>query len=251
MYYKNINNKNTNERMQKSMNNKSGITLVALIITIIVLLILATVSISLVINNNVLDKAQHGVDKYSEQEVKEKVELIIANYKLDIGNNKNFIEYLEEEKNNNEIEEYIENDDNTVTVRLNNYDIIVKLEDITIIDLYYNTQELIKTRIVGEIYTTSTNNMGACVKVISYSDNEEKEFNHYTAIANSQEFSDFSVSYVQSEFKWHVKGKMKYMAYSTKNSTDLMQYVDSNDLSWRYTQVIHYYIIACSQNGTN
>ena len=61
MYYKNINNKNTNERMQKSMNNKSGITLVTLIITIIVLLILATVSISLVINNNVLDKAQHGI----------------------------------------------------------------------------------------------------------------------------------------------------------------------------------------------
>ena len=82
MYYKNINNKNTNERMQKSMNNKSGITLVALIITIIVLLILATVSISLVINNNVLDKAQHGVDKYSEEEIKEKIGTAFSEYQM-------------------------------------------------------------------------------------------------------------------------------------------------------------------------
>ena len=166
-------------------------------------------------------------------------------------NDKNLLEYLEEEKLKNEIDDYIENDDNTVTVRLNNYDIIVNLDDITIIDLYYNTEELIKNRIVGEIYTTSTYDMGACVKVISYSDNVEKEFNHYTAIANSQEFSDFSVYYVQSEYKWHVKGKMKYMAYSTENSTDLIHYVDSNNLSWHYKQVIHYYIISCSQNGTN
>ena len=56
------------------MKNK-GVTLVALIITIIILLILATVSISLVINNNILDKAQHGVDKYSEEEELEQIKL--------------------------------------------------------------------------------------------------------------------------------------------------------------------------------
>ena len=63
------------------MKNK-GITLVALIITIIVLLILATVSISLVINNGVLDKAQHGVDKYSEEEEFERVKLAVASAML-------------------------------------------------------------------------------------------------------------------------------------------------------------------------
>ena len=47
-------------------------------ITIIVLLILATVSISLVINNGVLDKAQHGVDRYSEEEELEQIKLAVA-----------------------------------------------------------------------------------------------------------------------------------------------------------------------------
>lgn len=45
---------------------KIGITLVALVISIIVLLILATVSISLVINNGILDKAKYAVNKYSD-----------------------------------------------------------------------------------------------------------------------------------------------------------------------------------------
>ena len=51
-------------------------------ITIIVLLILATISISLVINNGVLDKAQHGVDKYSEEEELEQIKLAVASAML-------------------------------------------------------------------------------------------------------------------------------------------------------------------------
>ena len=39
-----------------------------LVISIIVLLILATVSINLIINNGILDKAKLAVDKYSEGE---------------------------------------------------------------------------------------------------------------------------------------------------------------------------------------
>ena len=64
------------------INIQRGITLVALIITIIVLLILATVSISLVINNGILDKAQHGVDKYSEEEELEQIKLAVASAML-------------------------------------------------------------------------------------------------------------------------------------------------------------------------
>ena len=44
-------------------------------ISIIVLLILATVSISLVINNGILDKAKSAVDKYSEGEITEQIKL--------------------------------------------------------------------------------------------------------------------------------------------------------------------------------
>ena len=80
------------------MKNK-GITLVALIITIIVLLILATVSISLVINTGILNKAQHGVDKYSEEEEFEQVKLAVASAMLK-GNG-----FLETENLNTELQD--------------------------------------------------------------------------------------------------------------------------------------------------
>ena len=49
-----------------------GITLVALIITIIVLLILAGVSISMVLGDNgLINKAQKSVDTYENKAVKE------------------------------------------------------------------------------------------------------------------------------------------------------------------------------------
>lgn len=40
------------------LNNQKGITLVALVVTIIVLVILATISIALAINSNIIGKAQ-------------------------------------------------------------------------------------------------------------------------------------------------------------------------------------------------
>ena len=46
---------------------EKGITLIALVVTIVVLLILAGVSISLVLNNNgVISKAKEARDKYAE-----------------------------------------------------------------------------------------------------------------------------------------------------------------------------------------
>ena len=96
------------------MKNK-GITLVALIITIIVLLILATVSISLVINNGVLDKAQHGVDKYSEEEELEKIKLAVAAAMLK-GNG-----FLDNENLNNELHERIGENENAEKIGSNYY----------------------------------------------------------------------------------------------------------------------------------
>ena len=58
------------------MKNKRGITLIALVITIIVLLVLAGVSLSLVLGNNgVLKQAQNGVEKHSEAEIAEQIKL--------------------------------------------------------------------------------------------------------------------------------------------------------------------------------
>ena len=64
--------------MNKKRSNK-GITLIALILTVIVLLILAGVSINMVIGENgLISKSTSAVNKYKMAEIKEKIELNIA-----------------------------------------------------------------------------------------------------------------------------------------------------------------------------
>ena len=46
--------------------SEKGITLVALVITIVILIILATVSISFAVNGGLFDKAQRGADMYKD-----------------------------------------------------------------------------------------------------------------------------------------------------------------------------------------
>ena len=85
--------------MIKRIKEKNAITLLALIITIIILLILATVSISLIINSGILDNAQHGVDRYSEEEELEQIKLAVASARLK-GNG-----FLTTENLNSELQE--------------------------------------------------------------------------------------------------------------------------------------------------
>ena len=51
-------------------------------ITIIVLLILATVSISLVINSGIITKSKSAIDKYGNEEEKEQIQLGYNEYKM-------------------------------------------------------------------------------------------------------------------------------------------------------------------------
>ncbi len=46
--------------------SEKGITLVALVITIVILIILATVSISFAVNGGLFDKAEKGADMYKK-----------------------------------------------------------------------------------------------------------------------------------------------------------------------------------------
>ena len=63
--------------MEKIKNNKA-ITLIALIITIIILLILAGVAISFTIGEDgIFDKSKKGAEKYEMAEAKEQIELAI------------------------------------------------------------------------------------------------------------------------------------------------------------------------------
>ena len=58
------------------LKEQKGITLVALVITIIVLIILATISISMVIGNEgLIGKARQGADNYSQSATAEQTQL--------------------------------------------------------------------------------------------------------------------------------------------------------------------------------
>ena len=68
--------------MKVKFKSNKGITLVALIITIIVLLILAMVSISLVMNGGIIGKSKNAVDKYSDEEIAEQIKLAYQEYQM-------------------------------------------------------------------------------------------------------------------------------------------------------------------------
>ena len=66
------------------MKKERGITLVSLVVTIIILIILAGVSINLILGNNgVIEKAKGAKEINSEQSAKEKLELEIGNISID------------------------------------------------------------------------------------------------------------------------------------------------------------------------
>ena len=73
------------------MNNKitknNGITLVALVVTIVILLILAGISISALTQTGIFGKAKQATEKYKEAEEKERIQTEL--YYMQIGINTN------------------------------------------------------------------------------------------------------------------------------------------------------------------
>ena len=66
----------------KNLRKENAITLVALIITIIVLLILAMVSIRLIMNGGIIGKAEGGTKAYTEAEIGEQIKLAYSEWQM-------------------------------------------------------------------------------------------------------------------------------------------------------------------------
>ena len=83
-------------------NTQNGITLVALVITIIVLLILAMVSIKIAIDGGLTKKAKDAVNTYNTESEKETIGLAYSTYKIAKIQNKDYTmqEALDEQKAN-------------------------------------------------------------------------------------------------------------------------------------------------------
>lgn len=85
------------------MKNNKGITLIALVITIIVLLILVGVVIGFVMPGGIIDKAQESTKAYKLAEVKEKIAMELAALQIDVMTGE------KEEVAKEELEQIIEN----------------------------------------------------------------------------------------------------------------------------------------------
>ena len=96
-------------RIFRKENKQSGITLVALVVTIVVLLILAGISINLILQNNgIVSKAEEGREKYGQAKENEQTDM------------DSVVEWIDKigtvEPENIEDWEYTENEDGTLTI---------------------------------------------------------------------------------------------------------------------------------------
>ena len=90
-----------------------GITLIALVITIIVLLILAAVSIAMLTGKNgLLQKATKAKEENKLAQAKEQINLMLQEDRIerDTGSNKSFENFLQEKKNDKKIDGYEKNE---------------------------------------------------------------------------------------------------------------------------------------------
>ena len=108
------------------MKNNKGVTLVALVVTIIVLIILAGISINLILGDNgLITKAREAKKQQKIAEIKEKITLELSAAETDaiIRN-----ESLEEEQLNDIVSKYgtLQDDKDTILTKDDNYEISLK-----------------------------------------------------------------------------------------------------------------------------
>ena len=113
-----------------------GITLIALVITIIILVILAGVSTALVIGNNgIMKKAEQASKETGIATAKDEVTLILNEYAMERDlENKELMAFLQEQKQNKRIEDVIDNEDDSVIIKINGYEVRVEKNNLEIVE---------------------------------------------------------------------------------------------------------------------
>lgn len=116
--------------MEKNIRNK-GITLIALVITIIILLMLAGISIQAIINNNLIQNATTATERYNKEQAKEKLIQTLNSLAISKYRDKN---YNEQEYINNQIKKDGMSIDSDDIVTVNKYKFKIDREKLEIIE---------------------------------------------------------------------------------------------------------------------
>ena len=108
------------------LNNKKGITLIALVVTVVVLIILAGVSINAVIRDDgIIKKAQNSANLTKEAEVKEAINRTILEFYL-TNDYETLEDFLKAKAEDGSIDSVTKNADGTLTVKKGEYSVTVE-----------------------------------------------------------------------------------------------------------------------------
>ena len=122
----------------KKGKEQKGITLIALVVTIIVLIILAGVSINMLVGENgIITQSQRAEEDYSKSEVKEKVELALNEYMIEKSTEEdsNFANFLRKTLQVG----VAENEDNTYSFMLVEWQVVTDENKVISISGYEST----------------------------------------------------------------------------------------------------------------
>ena len=115
-------------------NKMTGITLIALVITVVILIILATISINFLFGENgLVTRAQQATQLAEEASATEDMGMYLASIQMEETQNENFrlADYLSNNVGNNGLEDFINQGNGYGDVSYNGHNFLVNLEDYT------------------------------------------------------------------------------------------------------------------------
>lgn len=128
---KKVNTKGKILRLKANRKRESAITLIALIVTFIVLLVLAGITIANVMGNQgVIKKAKIATNNYDTQSANEEMELFLNGLGNDVTGDR-LVDYLKKYVGNDGLEDFQNNGDGTVQLVLNGKKYTLKTSDLS------------------------------------------------------------------------------------------------------------------------
>ena len=109
-----------------------GITLIALVVTIIILLILAGITISMVSNNGILGKAKNAAEVSEKSSAEEEMSMYLASIEISKsqdGDQKRLADYIQDDLGNGDVEDFLNNGDGYAQVEYKGHNYMVNLDD--------------------------------------------------------------------------------------------------------------------------
>ena len=119
----------------KKIRKNRGITLISLVVTIIVLLILAGITINMLFGDNgLLNKTKEATEEYSKSEARERVELLLSEYTIEkaTGENTDFARFL---RKNLQVG-VAQNEDDTYSFMLGEWQVIATENEVISIEKF-------------------------------------------------------------------------------------------------------------------